>query len=251
MDRIVLDNLTVAVMAIDKNYRITVANKMCKTILNIEPEEALGKHIDEFFNNPPEFTRTVQHSLEQGKNFRYDIFPYTWGPYEKTLSQRSTVLRNEEGEIIGAMIEFEDITEKHKRDEEYRLFMEESSVNIIPVEAHIGMLVLQNLPFDVSPHRFGELGANAMKTASDMELKYIVLDASNLPSLRVVSMIAAFNAIVEGFLLMGIKVIISGIRPEVAIQATREGINFKNIRTFSKMSQALEYLRKNMGDYQK
>ncbi len=139
MDSIVLDHLSVAVMAIDENFTIKVANKRCKEILGIDPEEALGQNIDEFFGHPPEITRTVQHTLEQGKNFRYDVFPYTWGKYELTLSQRSTLLKDDNNQIKGAMVEFEDITERHKMEEQYKNFIEESTVNIILVDDKIGM----------------------------------------------------------------------------------------------------------------
>jgi hypothetical protein len=34
------------------------------------------------------------------------VFPYTWGKYELTLSQRSTLLMDDNNKIKGAMVEF-------------------------------------------------------------------------------------------------------------------------------------------------
>ncbi|WP_059170580.1 STAS domain-containing protein [Bacillus sp. FJAT-27445] len=243
MDKLVLDSLTVAVMAIDKDYRITVANKMCKTILDIDPAEALGQHIDDFFDNPPEFTRTVQHSLEQERDFRYDVFPYTWGKYKKTLSQRSSLLRDEDGTILGAMVEFEDITERHDLDNEFRAFMEANSINIIPIGKGIGMISMQTLPYEMERSKFAELGAEAMRKASKMDLAHLILDASSLSLLRMESNISVFNHLIQGFRLIGISVVIAGIRPEIAVHAVNAGIDIKGTRTFTNMGQAIEYLR--------
>lgn len=243
MDKIVLDHLTVAVMAIDKDFRITVANKMCKTILDIEPAEAIGRDIDEFFDNPPEFTRTVQHSLEQGRDFRYDVFPYTWGKYNKTLSQRSTLLRANDGTILGAMIEFEDITERHAREQEFRAFMEANSINIIPIGKGIGMISIQTLPYEMEQSKFSELGAEAMRKASKMDMHHLILDASSLSLIRMETNISVFNTLIKGFRLLGISIVIAGIRPEIAVHAVNAGIDIKGTRTFTNMSQAIDYLR--------
>ncbi|WP_053366641.1 PAS domain-containing protein [Bacillus sp. FJAT-27245] len=243
MDTIVLDHLTFAVMAIDKDFNITVANKMCKTILDIEPAEAIGRNIDEFFDNPPEFTRTVQHSLEQERDFRYDVFPYTWGKYRKTLSQRSTLLRADDGSIIGAMIEFEDITERHEREQQFRSFMEANSINIIPIGKGIGMLSMQTLPYEMDQSKFTSLGAEAMRKASKMDMLHLILDASSLSIIRMESNITVFNSLIKGFKLLGISIVIAGIRPEIAVHAVNAGIDIKGTRTFTNMSQAIDFLR--------
>jgi rsbT co-antagonist protein RsbR len=243
MNSLVLEKLSVAVMAIDNHFTITVANQMCKTILGIEPKEAIGRNIDEFFNYPPEFTRTLQHTLEKGENYYYEVFPYNWGPYEKTLSQRSVLLKDDNGEIAGAMIEFEDITERYLEQEEYKAFMEEIAITIIPVAERIGMVVLQNLPFDLGLDGFNNLCARAMEKTKNLKLRSLVLDASSLPAVRILSSIQSFKNILAAFRLIGIEVVIAGITPEVAIQVVNEGIDFTDMETFANMLQALEFLK--------
>jgi rsbT co-antagonist protein RsbR len=245
MNQLVLENLSLAVMSIDKDFTITVANHMCKTILGIEPKEAIGRNIDEFFNYPPEFTRTLQHTLERGKSYHYEVFPYNWGPYEKTLSQRSLLLKDENGEIAGAMIEFEDITERHREQEEYQAFMEEIAISIIPLEEKIGMIVLQNLPFDLGIDGFNSLCARAMERTKNLKLRSLVLDASSLPAVRILSSIQFFKNILSAFRLIGIEIVIAGIHPDVAIQVVKEGIDFTEIETFANLIQALEFLKAN------
>jgi hypothetical protein len=45
------------------------------------------------------------------------------------------------------LIEFEDITERHREQEEYKAFMEEIAISIIPLEERIGMIVLLKSSF--------------------------------------------------------------------------------------------------------
>jgi rsbT co-antagonist protein RsbR len=243
MDSIVLDNLSVAVMAIDKHFIIRVANKKCKEILGIDPLKAIGQNIDEFFGHPPEFTRTVQHTLEQGKNFRYDVFPYTWGKYELTLSQRSTLLKDEDNNIKGAMVEFEDITERHKMEKQYKNFIEESTVNINLVDEKIGMLSLHALPYDVSPAKMADLAAKAMEAANQLQLTALIFDMSKLFTIKLLANAAGFAKLMHGFRMVGIEVVFAGIKPDVALQAVHAGISLKGFKTFPQMDSAIRHLK--------
>ncbi|MCA1038088.1 PAS domain S-box protein [Bacillus infantis] len=243
MDSIVLDHLSVAVMAIDEHFTIKVANKRCKEILGIDPEEAIGQNIDEFFGHPPEFTRTVQHTLEQGKNFRYDVFPYTWGKYELTLSQRSTLLKDDNNNIKGAMVEFEDITERHKMEEQYKNFIEESTVNIILVDDKIGMLSLHALPYDVSPAKMADLAAKAMQSASQKKIRALILDMSKLFTIKLLANAVGFVELMQGFRMIGIEVVFAGIRPDIAVQSVQAGIRLEGVETFPQLDTAIRHLK--------
>lgn len=128
--------------------------------------------------------------------------------------------------------------------EEYQEFMTKISTTIVSVTDNIGLISMLELPFEVTPERFMSVSEAAMKEAVNMRLHYIVLDASRLSAVRAVYNIPAFRMVTEAFRLIGIQVVISGISPEVAMQAVTMGETFGNIKTFGRLADALEYLSK-------
>lgn len=243
MDETVLDNLTVAVMAINNDFIITVANKMCKTILGIEPEEALGKNIDEFFNHPPEFTRTLQHTLEKEENFRYDVFPYTWGSYKKTLSQRSTLLKDNEGNTTGAMIEFEDITEEHNQRMEMRKIMGEMAATLIPLYQGVGLLPMKSLPYEVAAGDFMDIAEKVMSQCVSSKVQHLIIDASSVLNVNQLPNVGYFVKVADGFELLGIKVYLTGLRPQVVLQVIQSGAEL-NLPSYANVHQVLDILKR-------
>jgi rsbT co-antagonist protein RsbR len=86
-----------------------------------------------------------------------------------------------------------------------------------------------------------------MERTKNLKLHSLVLDASSLPAVRILSSIHIqfFKNILAAFRLIGIEIVIAGIHPDIAIQVVKEGINFTDIETLANMIQALEFLKAN------
>jgi PAS domain S-box-containing protein len=97
------------VIAIDKNCNITLYNKEAEKLIGIPREKALNKHVDDIVVNTrlPYILETGEHELDWQQQLRdYDI-----------ISSRMPV-KNKDGEIIGAIAIFRNITDQLNLDKQ-------------------------------------------------------------------------------------------------------------------------------------
>ena len=104
----VLSSMDEAVLAIDRRERIIHMNRVAGEILGVDPKEAKRELIQQVvrFANLQEFIKAV---LSSQKPLSMDMSLI--GPAEKQIQAHGTVLRNDEGESIGALIVLRDVTQ--------------------------------------------------------------------------------------------------------------------------------------------
>jgi rsbT co-antagonist protein RsbR len=136
----------------------------------------------------------------------------------------------------------EEIKRQRETIEEYQYFMEELAIDIIPVSDKVGLVISVPLPFDVDPQHFIEVCSRAMTRATELSLDHLVVDVSRLTAVRMVQNIGAFKSVIQGFRLIGISVVLSGITPQAALATVKAGVDFTDVPTYSRLSDALKSL---------
>lgn len=120
----ILDNLTSGVVTIDLNDNITLFNRVAEEILGYREEEVMGKPYLEIMGRKVEEKLTLPfilksqqlHSTVSCRNVEKKIYSKT---NEKIPVGFSTsLLKNKEGEIIGAVEAFFDLTKLKQMEEE-------------------------------------------------------------------------------------------------------------------------------------
>jgi PAS domain S-box-containing protein len=131
-----LDILGVMIVAVDINQNVTLINKKGCEILGYRKEEIIGKNwFDDFIpENIKEEVKNVFLKLLNGevKSVEYFENPVlTKNDEEKIILWHNTVLKNDNGEIIGTLSSGDDITERkkiekelHDRENKYRTLLE-------------------------------------------------------------------------------------------------------------------------------
>lgn len=237
-----LDRIDEGIMIIDTDFTIVFLNEACEEILAISREDALGKNIDEFFNHPPEHTRALQHTLEQYKEFTYDVLPYQWGKYDKFLRQRTKILRKH-GEIVGAMIEFSDITEYVRETDKLSDYITSRSATIIPLSKQTGITPLQPLDDVLGDKVNYEMIVEAiLRRCTEMELERLIIDLSAIDRIRAEDVKYLFQSL-HSLKLIGVETAITGIKPSLARDFIEKGYSFEslNVLTFAHLHQAIHY----------
>lgn len=118
----------------------------------------------------------------------------------------------------------------------------ELSIPIVRVTEEIGVLPLIG---DIDTKRSQELMDKALQYGTDLDLQHIVIDLSGVPIID--TMVANhLLKVIEALKLVGINVILTGIRPEIAQTIVNLGIRLDGISTFSSLHQAIKSIQKNL-----
>jgi PAS domain S-box-containing protein len=117
--RIIVDSISDGVFTVDKQFIITYFNKAAERITGFRAEEAIGKHCFEIFRTEVCHTRcAIRDTLSSDEpvaNVRVTII--TQDGREVPISLSTEVLRDEQGEMIGVVEFFRDLTEvEHVRE---------------------------------------------------------------------------------------------------------------------------------------
>ncbi|MHB1125701.1 MAG: ATP-binding protein [Bacillota bacterium] len=116
---ILLCNIKVGVMAVNKKQIITVFNKVAEEKTGLNQSEVIGKHHDEVFEHLTQEQKylltTLLYGIEfVGKEINYCPYQQRDGIFILTTAQ----IKDDFGEVNGAMAIFEDHTEQRKYEQE-------------------------------------------------------------------------------------------------------------------------------------
>ncbi|WP_100372053.1 STAS domain-containing protein [Bacillus sp. FJAT-45037] len=111
----------------------------------------------------------------------------------------------------------------------------ELSSPIIRINQHIAILPLIG---DIDTYRARVIFDQALNECNTLGVEHLVIDLSGVPIIDTMVANQIFQ-VVSGLELIGTNVGLSGIRPEIAQTAIQLGINFKHLKTYSSLAQAL------------
>ncbi|MHC8969884.1 STAS domain-containing protein [Priestia aryabhattai] len=115
--------------------------------------------------------------------------------------------------------------------------IDELSVPVVRMTEEIGILPLVG---DLDTKRAQYLMENALEKGSQYKLKWLIIDLSAVPIIDTMVADQLFK-VIAGLQLIGIEVVISGIRPEIAQTMVNLGIKIEEVRSFSSLHQAVQY----------
>ncbi|MFT8320918.1 MAG: STAS domain-containing protein [Bacillus sp. (in: firmicutes)] len=113
--------------------------------------------------------------------------------------------------------------------------LEELSVPVVPIAKETAIIPLIG---EIDTSRSQLILEVALEEAAKLRVEYVILDISGVP---IVDTMVADNLfkVVHALDLIGVKSIVSGIRPEIAQTVISLGINFKSITTCANLHTAL------------
>ncbi|MDC7783115.1 STAS domain-containing protein [Priestia megaterium] len=115
--------------------------------------------------------------------------------------------------------------------------IDELSVPVVRMTEEIGILPLVG---DLDTKRAQYLMESALEKGSQYKLKWLIIDLSAVPIIDTMVADQLFK-VIAGLQLLGIEVVISGIRPEIAQTMVSLGIKVEEVRSFSSLHQAVQY----------
>ncbi|MGG4019199.1 STAS domain-containing protein [Priestia megaterium] len=115
--------------------------------------------------------------------------------------------------------------------------IDELSVPIVRMTKETGILPLVG---DVDTQRAQILMETALSKGSEYQLKWLIIDLSAVPIIDTMVADQLFK-VIAGLQLIGVRVVLSGIRSEIAHTMVSLGITIDHIKTFTSLHQAVSY----------
>ncbi|MGG0550339.1 STAS domain-containing protein [Priestia megaterium] len=115
--------------------------------------------------------------------------------------------------------------------------IDELSVPIVQMTKETGILPLVG---DLDTQRAQILMENALAKGSECKLKWLIIDLSSVPIIDTMVADQLFK-VIAGLQLIGVSVVLSGIRSEIAQTMVNLGTTIDHIKTFASLHQAVSY----------
>nr|WP_246625260.1 STAS domain-containing protein [Fictibacillus nanhaiensis] len=114
--------------------------------------------------------------------------------------------------------------------------LRELSTPIVPIQDGLAVLPLIGA-FDIE--RADHLMNHVLPKIPELNIEYLIMDFSGIVTIDTEVASYIFN-VYRVLGLLGIQVIVTGIRSELAIRAVAEGINFSSLKTYANVKQAID-----------
>ncbi|RFU66163.1 STAS domain-containing protein [Bacillus sp. V59.32b] len=131
------------------------------------------------------------------------------------------------------------IDEREKEINEKQRAINELSAPIVPIQDGIAILPLIGT-FD--PERVEHVFDKVIPSIPRLQVNYLIIDFSGILTIDTYVASQLFN-VYDVLRLLGISVVFTGIRPDLATKSISTGIDFSAIKTYSNVRQAIEDIR--------
>ena len=117
----ILGSMASGIVAFDLRGDITIFNRAAESMTNIARSEALGEGFSTLFSEQEALAAPIRRALEEAEvstNLEIPLIRESGGPVILNLS--TSMLRDSEGKVIGAVASFNDISQVKKLEEEIK-----------------------------------------------------------------------------------------------------------------------------------
>ncbi len=250
----VINAVPSGIFVIDKENNILMVNKAAAEMVGKSPGECFDRKCWDIFKTPMCNTEqcTCRRAVESNSTIRGLSIMYKDGQ-EIPIEYAARPLRNFEGNIIGCVEHFIDISERlekeriivkqqeellKKREEDIRHLQEEILELSTPViEVWDGVLALP-LVGTLDSHRAKLATERLLDAIERTRSPFVIIDITGVPTVdeEVANHILQT---VDAVKLMGSKAILTGISPHIARTMAQLGVDMSNITVQGRMSDAL------------
>ena len=224
-----LNSVTEAAMALDPHHNVIFINDLAKEILGVDGDSVLGRNAYDVWPDAPDDVRFVEKTVRDKEEYYVKAMPYKWGKYNKYLDIRTSILEHQGG-FMGAAVFFMDVTDTIVIQKELSERIEELSATLIPLKNKVALL-----PIYWMPGQSGLELERTLKQVTEKTVKSLIIDLSTVrdPDSEFIGTLKRAKQALE---LLGVEVLISGIRPELArkwIETESDYNDFKFINNVS------------------
>ncbi|HEX7056914.1 MAG TPA: ATP-binding protein [Bacilli bacterium] len=111
-------DVNLGVVLIDTNFKLVNISDMACQIFAVNRSDVIGKNLEEVFSFIPDEHRFIQKAILDGKVARNVAVPWANNNKRYELLMDSNLLKDDDGQIVGAYIIFKDVTNLRSLEEQ-------------------------------------------------------------------------------------------------------------------------------------
>lgn len=230
-----LDLLEEGVVITDEEFTITYVNPAYVKMFQLEQDRIVGEKLNDIYPDLAPEKRLLSKSIEQQEDMSYEGMDFHWRGRDMVL-HISTKRFTHEGEDY-TMVRIFDITEQAKREKQLIYMIEEMTANIVTIAKGYALLPLQPILREEQRHILLE---KVPVLCQEQKVDRLAIQFSGIISIDE-EWAALLKNLMMSLKLLGIEVVLAGMRPEVVMQFARNHIQLDGVRTFMNVQQATKY----------
>lgn len=238
----VIESMLEGLVVTDVGGQITLANQAAARLLGRGQGALLGERLDSFFPLLP-----IDEVLKSGTTREAEAHSPGEGGRRLPLALALSLLRDGGGKPAGLVCLLRDLSERIRQEEErWRLreevqrqaiYMDELSCPIIPLSEHVLVMPIIG---SVDDHRAERIVEALLSGIVERRARLAILDLTGLRSLEEHG-VGALRRAVTGVRLLGARLTLTGIRPDVARALIERGVNLGEVVTLRSLSDGIAH----------
>lgn len=230
-----MNYMNIAILIIDADYRVIFMNPMCEILLKLRSEDILYKDIYEVHPDAPDDVRYIENTLKHERPYKIDRMQYKFGEFDNFFNLETHLLRDSNGNVVGALAEFSDVTDFVLKENQLRKSLREMATNIILLPERKGILPLNQAIVDLL--EIEDIVGDLLLHVSEKKCRMLIIDLSAIFD-ATNAFFHSLTILLKSLHLIGVKVSITGIKPEVATQMVQSGMNIDKITIHHSLEKA-------------
>ncbi len=232
--RAILDSLPVILYTIDLNGVFTLSEGKGLSVLGLQPGQVVGLSLFELYRDFPDVIVATRRAIEG------EQVSYTAQVGEIVFETMCSPLRDQDGEIIGAICIGVDVTERLQAEEIIRAqaaTVRELSTPLIPISDRV---VVMPMVGSIDSQRAQQVMETLLQGITERQARVAIIDITGVSVVDTQVANALIRA-AQAVKLLGAQVLITGIRPEVAQTLVGLGVELGGIVTRSTLQSGIAW----------
>ncbi|REJ08654.1 PAS domain-containing protein [Halobacillus trueperi] len=230
-----MDLLDEGVLISDEEYTITYVNPAYVKMFQLEEERIVGEKLNHLYPDLAPEKKLLSKSIQEKKDIGFEGMDFHWQGRDMVLhfyTKRFT----HEGESF-VLIRIFDMTEQSKKEKELIHMIEEMTANIVTIAKGYALLPLQPI---LREEQRDILLARVPVLCQEQNVSRLAIQFSGITSIDEEWAVLLKNLMMS-LRLLGIEVVLAGMRPQVVMQFVQNHIQLDGVRTFMNVQQATKY----------
>ncbi|QAS51903.1 PAS domain-containing protein [Halobacillus litoralis] len=234
-----MDLLDEGVLICDEEFTVTYVNPAYLEMFQLQDVRIVGENLHDIYPDLAPEKKVITKSKEEKDEVTFEGMDFHWKGKDMVL-QLYTKQFSHEGQTF-ILTRIFDITEQAQREKQLVHMIEEMTANVVMIAKGYALLPLQPILREEQRHILLE---RVPVLCQEQNVSRLAIQFSGITVIDQEWAVLLKNLMMS-LKLLGIEVVLAGMRPQVVMQFTQNNIKLEGVRTFMNIQQATKYFLDN------